>query len=78
MSGFVTAITDIITGIFGALVSALSSIGNVLFTTTEAGAISGPSPLGYLLILGIGIPLATWVFGKFFNWLKTVGKGNKS
>lgn len=77
MASFVTGITDIISGVFTALVNALGSIGNIVFTMSEAGAITGPSPFGWLLIIGIGVPLATWAFGKFFSFLKSVGRGNR-
>lgn len=77
MTTFVTGITDIVTGIFGSLVTSLSSISNVIFVVSEAGAITGVSPFGWLLVVGISVPLATWLFGKFFTFIRGIGKGGK-
>lgn len=77
MATFVTGITDIVSGVFTALTNALGSIGTLVFVTGEGGAITGPSAFGWLLIVGIGLPLATWLFGKLFTFLKGLGKGNR-
>lgn len=77
MSGFVEGITSLITGIFNALISALGSIGNLVFTTGTEGAITGPSGFGWLLIIGLGVPLAWSLFNKLFTFLKGLGKGNR-
>lgn len=77
MEQFVSGITSIITGVFTALVNALGSIGQIVFTVSEAGAITGVSAFGWLLIVGIGLPLATWAFSLFFTFLKGVGKSKK-
>lgn len=69
MSDLITAVTTTITGIFTAIVTAFSDIGNLIFTFTE-GAITGISPFGYFLALLIGIPAGTWLFNKLFNLLK--------
>lgn len=76
MAGFVTGITDIISGVFSALINAFGSIGNLIFTTGEGGAITGPSGFGWLLILGIGLPLAWKLFSMFFGYIRSLGKGN--
>lgn len=75
MTAFVKGITDIISGIFGALTDALGSIGDLVFTTGTEGTITGPSGFGWLLIIGIGVPLSTWLFGKLFTFLKGLGRG---
>lgn len=70
MTQFITGITDMLSGIFGALVNALGSIGNLIFVSGESGAITGLTGFGTLLTVAIGLPLATWVFGKLFTWIK--------
>lgn len=76
MASFVTGITDIISGVFGALIKALGSVGDLIFTTGEGGAITGPSGFGWILILGIGLPFAWRVFSLLINWIKGLGKGS--
>ncbi len=66
MADFITGITDIITGIFEAIVSALGSTGSLIFTVGETGAITGVSAFGWLVVLLIGLPVATWIVNKLF------------
>lgn len=70
MADFVTGVTTLISGIFNALVDALGSIGDLVFKSSETGTITGLTGFGTLLVIGISIPLATWLFGKIFTWLK--------
>lgn len=77
MDAFIKGVTDIITGIFTALTKALGSMGDLVFTTGENGAITGPSGFGWLLIVAIGVPLATWIFGKLFTWLKGFARAGR-
>lgn len=77
MSEFVTSITSLISGIFNALIDALGSIGDLVFKTGAEGAISGLTGFGTLLVIGISIPLATWLFGKIFTWLKGFARSGK-
>lgn len=77
MQEFVTGVTGIVSGIFTALVDALGSVGNLIFRIGEGGAISGVTGFGWVLILMISVPLATWLFGKLFSWLKSVGRAGR-
>lgn len=78
MAEFVTNVTTLISGIFNALVDALGSIGDLVFkTATEGGAITGLTGFGTLLVIGISIPLATWLFGKIFTWLKGFARAGR-
>ncbi len=74
MTAFIEGITSVLSGIFNALVTALGSMGDLVFITGENGAITGPSGFGWLLIVGIGLPLATWLFGKLFTWIRGLGR----
>lgn len=77
MDTFVQGITSLISGVFKALLDALAGIGNLIFTMGENGAISGVTGFGWLLIVGISIPLATWLFGKVFTWVKGLGRSGR-
>lgn len=77
MQEFVTGITSLISGVFNALVDALGSIGDLVFKSSEAGAITGLTGFGTLLVIGISIPLATWLFGKIFTWLKSFARSGR-
>ncbi len=70
MEAFVTGITTLVSGIFQALIDALASLGTLIFKTAEdTGAVSGLTPFGYLAILFVAIPLATWVFNKAMGFI---------
>lgn len=75
MAEFVKGITDLLSGMFTALIDALGSIGDLVFTIGENGAVSGVTGFGWLLVIGISIPLATWLFGKVFTFIKGIGRG---
>lgn len=75
MAEFVKGITDILSGVFTALINALSSTGNLIFEIGENGAISGITGFGWLLVAGIALPLATWLFTKIFTWVKGFARG---
>lgn len=75
MAEFINGITDMLSGIFTALINALASTGNLIFDIGENGAISGVTGFGWLLIAGISIPLATWLFTKIFSWVKGFARG---
>lgn len=73
MTEFIEGLTEVVSGVFDAIVNALASTGTLIFATNaETGAITGPTPFGWLMVLVLGIPLATWAFGKVFNWIKSV------
>lgn len=68
MAEFITGITDIISGIFEAIVNALGSTGSLIFTVNaETGAITGVSAFGWLVVLLIGLPVATWLVNKLLS-----------
>lgn len=67
MADFITGITDIISGVFEAIVNALGSTGSLIFTVGETGAITGVSAFGWLVVLLIGLPVATWLINKLFG-----------
>lgn len=69
MAAFITSITDIVTGIFGTLIDTLASAGSLIFTISEAGAVTGVAPFGYVMSVLIGIPLATWAFNKLIGFV---------
>lgn len=75
MDEFVTMFTTLFSGVFNAVVEGLSSIGQLVFTVSETtGAVSGVAPFGWLLIVGISVPLATWLFSAIFTWLRGLGR----
>lgn len=74
MTQFVEGITTLISGVFKALLDALAGVGNLIFTMSESGTISGVTGFGWLLIVGISIPLSTWLFGKVWTYIRTVGR----
>lgn len=67
MAEFIAGIVDVVGGIFEAIVSALGSTGNLIFTIGEGGAISGITGFGWLLVVALGLPLATWAISKVFT-----------
>lgn len=69
MAEFITGITDIISGVFEAIVNALGSTGSLIFTIGETGAITGVSAFGWLVVLLIGLPVATWLVNKLFAFI---------
>ena len=69
MTAFIEGITGILSGIFNALVTALGSMGNLLFNIGENGTITGPTGFGYFIMVAVGLPLATWLFSKVVGWL---------
>lgn len=71
MSNIITAVTDAFTGIWTSIISALAKVGELIFEITD-GTLSGLQPFGYVLALAIGVPLATWLFGKAFSWIKGI------
>ena len=77
MQEFVSSVTSLISGVFNALVDALGSIGDLVFKSGEPGSITGLTGFGTLLVIGISIPLATWLFGKIFTWLKSFARSGK-
>ncbi|MCQ2387853.1 MAG: hypothetical protein MJ066_05370 [Clostridia bacterium] len=72
MAAFITAITDVMTGIFSALITALSSVGGLIFTIGESGAITGVEPFGYLLAVLVGVPAGAWVFSKLWGVVRSI------
>lgn len=75
MEEFVTMFTTLFSGVFNAVVEGLGSIGSLVFAVNDTtGAVSGVAPFGWLLIVGIAVPLATWFFSMIFSWLKSLAK----
>lgn len=72
MAEFVTAITTLLSGLFGAIITAFGSLGELFFRISDAGALEGLTPFGWLSTIIIGIPLATWLFNKAISWIKQV------
>ena len=64
MADFVTGVGTVLSGVFTSILEAFSGIGNFIFTFGETGTISGLTGAGWLFVLLIGIPLATWLFSK--------------
>lgn len=77
MDAFVTAFTSLFSGIFSAIISALSSVGELLFVVGETGLVTGVAPFGWVLIVGIAVPLATWFFNKIFTWVRGLGRSGR-
>lgn len=78
MEAFITAITDAFSGIFEAILNTFGSIGQLIFTISEAGAITGVSPFGYVIALILGVPLATWVISKGLGFIKSIKIGGSN
>lgn len=76
MNGIITIVIEAFSGIWGGIIEALSSVGDLIFVVTE-GTLSGLTPFGYVLALALGIPLATWLFGKAFSWIKGIIRTGK-
>lgn len=70
MTELVSSLTTLISGIFEALINALASLGDLIFKTSAEGALSGLTPFGWLSVVFIGIPLATWLFNKAIGIFK--------
>jgi len=75
MTEFVTAIGEIFSTIFTAIITAFASLGNLIFTVSEAGAVTGITPFAYVLALVVGIPLATWLVSKGLAFIKLIKAG---
>lgn len=76
MSTIITAVTDAFSGIWGGIIEALSGVGDLIFVVTE-GTLSGLTPFGYVLALALGLPLATWLFGKAFSWIRGIFRAGR-
>lgn len=73
MADFVSGFTQIITGVFGALIQMLSSLGELFFKLgAENGAITGLTPFGWLFTIILGVPIATWLFNKAITFIKGI------
>lgn len=73
MADFITAITDVVSGIFEAILNAFGTAGELVFATAaETGTITGLTPFGWLLAIIIGLPLGTWAFGKLWGVIKSI------
>lgn len=64
MDAFISGIVAVMTGVFTGILEALSGIGSLLFTMSEAGAITGITGFGYFMVVLVGIPLGTWLVSK--------------
>lgn len=78
MEAFITAITDTFSGIFTAILNTFGSIGQLIFTISDAGAITGVAPFGYVIALILGVPLATWVISKGLSFIKSIKIGGSN
>lgn len=72
MADFVSNIVSVLTALFKGLIDCLASVGELVFVAGESGTISGITPFGILLGVLVGIPLATWLFGKAFTFVKSI------
>jgi len=72
MEGFITAITDVFSGIFTSILDTFGSLGQLIFTLGENGSITGVSPFGYVVALLVGVPLATWVINKGLSLIRQI------
>lgn len=73
MTAFVTGITEVVSGIFNALISGLSAMGNLIFTFGDTGAVSGVTGFGWIVILMISVPLATGLFNAILGMVRSLG-----
>ena len=79
MTTLIETIVAAFEGLWGAIITALASVGDLIFVVTE-GTLGGLTPFGYVLAVGFGIPLATWLFNKAFSWIRglfTARVGNR-
>lgn len=74
MEGFITAITGALSGVFTAITNAFASVGDLIFVSGEAGAVTGVTSFGYVLAVIVGIPLATWLLNKALGLFKGLNK----
>lgn len=74
MEEFISTIVSVVGGIFNAIIEALKSLGGLIFTLGETGAITGVTGFGYVLAVVLGIPLATWLFSLGFGFIKRMLK----
>ena len=75
LTEFVGGIVVLITQLFGALIDVLASLGALVFNiNTETGAITGVAPFGWLTVIMVGIPLATWAFNKSMGLFNKIFK----
>lgn len=75
MSDFVTSFTTLFSGVMSAVIDGLGSFGELVFAiNAETGVVTGVAPFGWLMIVGIAIPLATWFFSAVFTWLRGLGR----
>lgn len=75
MADFISGIVTVITQLFTGLLQMLAGLGELIFVIGESG-ISGLTPFGWLTVVLIGIPLATWVFGKALGIFNRIFKRN--
>lgn len=75
MADFVGNIVTSATSLFQGIITAMGGVGDLIFTTTEAGVINGLTGFGTILSVIIGIPLGSWLFSKLFNWIKSIRVG---
>lgn len=73
MAEFASSIIEVFTGLFGGMIEALGTLGNLFFETSEAGAVT-VSGFGWLVAVLIGVPLATWLFSKIFTAIMSLGR----
>lgn len=75
MGDFVTSFTTLFSGVLSAVTGGLASFGELVFAiNAETGVVTGVAPFGWLMIVGIAIPLATWFFSLIFTWLRSLGR----
>lgn len=72
MVEFASNIVSVLTALFTGLIECLAGLGTLIFQVGEAGAVSGLTPFGILLSVLVGVPLATWLFGKAFTFVKSI------
>lgn len=75
MTEFITGVVSVITELFGGILEAFTGVGTLIFTIGEAGAISGLTATGWLFVILLGVPLATWLFSKGIGLVNRLVRG---
>lgn len=75
MAEFITGVVTVITQLFAGILEAFSGVGTLIFAVGEAGAITGLTTTGWLFVILLGVPLATWLFSKGIGLVNRLVRG---
>lgn len=75
MAEFITGVVTVITELFGGILEAFTGVGTLIFTIGETGAIAGLTATGWLFVILLGVPLATWLFSKGIGLVNRLVRG---